>query len=297
MTTLPRTRSQRLSATAADLPADVAAALADPVEGTAGSVDDGTTSWATVSWGRAEDPPVLLLHGVTSNAGVWWRVAPALAAAGYRVVAVDMPGHGLTQAWRGRHGFAETAADVAGFVRAAGFDEARLAIVGHSWGGMVTAHLQMAGVRPRVLVLLDPPTLTKPQLDAFVQDPTERPYATVAEASAAMRAANPTWSDRDVAAKAEGLTQFDADAVLAIMLENGAWDSGLAGLRDPRAAGVPAWLIRGEWDTGCLIPDAALPGIVRQLGGDHVITIEGAPHSPQRTHPEATVLAILRAIA
>jgi hypothetical protein len=27
-----------------------------------------------------------------------------------------------------------------------------------------------------------------------------------------------------------------------------------------------------------------------------VITIAGGPHSPQRTHPEATILAILRAV-
>ena len=34
-----------------------------------------------------------------------------------------------------------------------------------------------------------------------------------------------------------------------------------------------------------------------ESGSDHVITISGAGHSPQRTHPEATILAILRALA
>jgi hypothetical protein len=36
--------------------------------------------------------------------------------------------------------------------------------------------------------------------------------------------------------------------------------------------------------------------IRRQLGADRVIVIRGAPHSPQRTHPQETVAAILRAI-
>ena len=162
---------------------------------------------------------------------------------------------------------------------------------------MVTAHLPIAGVRPRVMVLLDPPSLTVAQFEIYVQDPTERPYASLAEATATMRQANPGWSDRDILAKAQALTEFNPDAVLAVLLQNGDWDSGMAALRDPRAAGVPAWLIRGEWATGCLIPDVALPAIVAQLGRDRVITIEGAPHSPQRTHPEATLVALLRALA
>lgn len=292
-----RAARERLTATAADLPPAVAAALASPAAGTPGWVEAGGIRWATLSWGRPADPPLLLLHGVTSNAGVWWRVAPALAAAGRHVVAVDLPGHGRTQAWQGRHRFAETAEDVAGFIRAASLDRPDLPVVGHSWGAMVTAHLPGAGIRPAVLVLLDPPALTVAQFEVFVQDPTEQPYPTIAEAAAAMRTANPTWSDGDIAAKAEGLAQFVPEAVLAVLLENGDWDSGLSGLRDPRASGVPTWVIRGEWATGCLIPDFAVPAIEAQVGRDHVITIRSAPHSPQRTHPEATVLAILRAIS
>jgi pimeloyl-ACP methyl ester carboxylesterase len=56
-------------------------------------------------------------------------------------------------------------------------------------------------------------------------------------------------------------------------------------------------VIRGSPDSGCLVPDAALPAFRARVGRGHVITIAGAPHSPQRTHPEATVLAILHALA
>jgi hypothetical protein len=91
MTTLPRARSHRLSATAADLPPEVAAALAAPLAGSPGWVDAEGARWGTLAWGRPEDPPVLLVHGVTSNAGIWWRIGPALAAAGHHVIALDMP--------------------------------------------------------------------------------------------------------------------------------------------------------------------------------------------------------------
>lgn len=286
----------RLTATAADLPPAVAAALVSPLAGAPGSLEAGGTRWATRSWGAAEDPPVLLLHGVTSNVEIWWRVGPALAAAGHRVIAIDLPGHGKTQSWRGRHRFEETAEDVAGFVRAAALDRADLAVVGHSWGAMIAARLPGAGLRPRVVVLLDPPGLTVAQFEVFVQDPSEQPHATYEDAAAAMRAANPTWPDGDVAAKALGLTEFNQEAVLAVLLENGDWDAGMAGAREAKDKGVPVWVIRGEWEAGCLIPDALVPKLEAQLGREHVITIRDAPHSPQRTHPEATLVAMLRAL-
>jgi pimeloyl-ACP methyl ester carboxylesterase len=290
----------RLHAEATDLPPAVAAALAAARKGAptdaAGEVMVDGMTWPTTSWGSRLDPPVLLVHGVTSNAGIWWRVGPALAAAGRRVVAVDMPGHGRTAAGARSHLFADTAAELTAFVRAAGLDVPELVVVGHSWGGMVTAHLPAAGLRPGTLVLLDPPVLTLGRLKALTEEPTERDYPTLEEAVAAVRAANPTWSEGDVAAKAMALTEFNPQLVLDVLLKNGDWDGGMAALRDPGARGVDVWLIRGDWDAGGFIPDFKLPEIERQLGADHVITIEGAPHSPQRTHPEATVFAILRAI-
>jgi pimeloyl-ACP methyl ester carboxylesterase len=288
--------SMSLSATPADLPPAVAAALAAPAPGASDSMDAGGTTWPTLTWGRPTDPPLLLVHGVTSNAGIWWRVGPALAASGRRVVAVDMPGHGRSKPRLVSHRFSDTATELAAFIRAAGLDRPDLAVVGHSWGAMVIAHLPAAGIRPATLVLLDPPVLTLGRLEALTQEPTERTYPTPDDAAAAVRAANPTWTDGDVAAKARALTEFNPDLVLAVLLQNGDWDGGMAALRQPNAAGIPAWLIRGEWATGGFIPDFKMPDIERQLGTDHVITIAGGPHSPQRTHPEATILAILRAV-
>ena len=288
--------SARLTATAADLPEAVAAALVNPIPGTPAAVPAGGISWGTLSWGNPSDPPLLLVHGVTSNAAIWWRVGPALAAADRRVIAVDMPGHGAATAWLGRHRFTDTAAELAGFIRAAGLDRPDLVVVGHSWGAMVSAHLPIAGIRPASIVLIDPPCLSVDQLEALTHDSTEREYSTPDEARSAVRSANPAWSEGDVEAKARALVEFDAACVLAVLLRNGPWDAGMAGLRDPSAWGIPTWLIRGEWATGGFIPGAQVPAIEEQLGPGHVITIAGGPHSPQRTHPEATVLAILRAL-
>ena len=48
--------------------------------------------WSALVWGEPAARPLLLIHGVTSSAATWWRVGPALAAAGYRVTAVDQAG-------------------------------------------------------------------------------------------------------------------------------------------------------------------------------------------------------------
>jgi pimeloyl-ACP methyl ester carboxylesterase len=42
----------------------------------------------------AAAPLALLIHGVTSSSRTWWRVAPVLVRRGYRVLAVDLRGHG-----------------------------------------------------------------------------------------------------------------------------------------------------------------------------------------------------------
>jgi pimeloyl-ACP methyl ester carboxylesterase len=76
---------------------------------------------------------VLLLHGFLEHAHAWDFVAPRIAAAGYRVLALDWRGHGDSE-WIGRGGyyhFPDYAADLAGVVRALG---GRTALVAHSMG-------------------------------------------------------------------------------------------------------------------------------------------------------------------
>ena len=300
MTTLDPALPAPLRASIADLPPEIARALAaaspDLHEARRRTVPSGGIPWQLAEWGDPDHPPVVLLHGVTSNAETFWRIAPAIAASGRRVIVVDLPGHGRTGHWQGRHRFADTSADVAALLDAAGLLHPHLAALGHSWGGMVLAALPAAGVRPHRLILLDPPALPVTVMELMTRDPLERKYDDLDEALAAIRSVNPGWSDGDIHAKALGLTQFDLGAVEAILLENGDWDGGLGALADPAAQGLSIWLIRGEFKDGGLIPDAVLPAYVARIGADHIITIADAPHSPQRLYPEATVLAILRAL-
>ena len=286
-----------MAATAADLPAAVLAALDHPGAADLGVVEAAGIPFAFRSWGEAAATPLLLIHGVTASSRIWWRVGPALAAGlGRRVIAVDQAGHGRTGRWIGHHRFAENAGDVGAFVRAAGIDRSDLRIVGHSWGAMTAAALPAAGLRPNAVVLLDPPAIPAAAIATMLEDPTERRHDDLDEALAILGDEHPTWPFGDVEAKAEALTQFDEAAVRAILTGNGDWDGGLAALADPAASGLAFWLVRGEPAFGSLVPDAEALRFAARVGTDHVITIAGGAHSPMRLRPEATTLALLRAL-
>jgi pimeloyl-ACP methyl ester carboxylesterase len=89
---------------------------------------------------------------------------------------------------------------------------------------------------------------------------------------------------------------MDPEAARAVLVENTTWDAGLGDLADPAAAGIDVWVIRGEERSGGLLPDAALPAVADRVGAGNVLTIADGPHSPMRTHPEATAVALIRAL-
>jgi pimeloyl-ACP methyl ester carboxylesterase len=277
-------------------------AVAEVLEAAPESVDPGTRSvtvaagipFSSLAWGDASDRPLILVHGISASARIWWRVAPALAASGRHVVAPDLPGHGQTRHWAGHHRFRDNARDVAAWIRAKGLDLPDLQVVGHSWGAMTSAALPTAGIRPATLVLLDPPAIPYAFIAQMASDASEVSYPDLESAVRAVERSNPDWPAEDVRAKAEALTELEIEAVRSVVLENGDWDGGLSDIVDPAADDIPIWLVRGEPAAGGLMPDAALPGFAARIGGDHIVTLAGAPHSPQRTHPAELTAALLR---
>ena len=49
-----------------------------------------------LEWGEADAPPILLLHGTAAWSGLWRETGEALAAEGWRAVAMDMPPFGFS---------------------------------------------------------------------------------------------------------------------------------------------------------------------------------------------------------
>jgi pimeloyl-ACP methyl ester carboxylesterase len=90
-------------------------------------------------------PLVMLLHGFPEFWWCWRHQLPALAAAGYRAVALDLRGYGASDKPPRGYDTITLAADVAGVIRALG--ETGAVIVGHDWGGWLA--WSMPGLAPR----------------------------------------------------------------------------------------------------------------------------------------------------
>src|SRR6185436_6933086 len=92
----------------------------------------------TISFDDTGDgTPVVLLHGWPDERGLWRHQVPALAAAGYRVIAPDLRGFGASSKPTDVAAYAmdRIIGDVVGVLDALGIDSAHL--VGHDWGAAI----------------------------------------------------------------------------------------------------------------------------------------------------------------
>ncbi len=93
-----------------------------------------------------EGPLVVLLHGFPEFWWAWRHQLPALAAAGYRAVAMDLRGYGASDKPPRGYDTPTLTADVASVIRALG--AARATVVGHDWGAWVA--WSMPALQPKV---------------------------------------------------------------------------------------------------------------------------------------------------
>jgi pimeloyl-ACP methyl ester carboxylesterase len=93
--------------------------------------------------GPASGPPVLLLHGFGISAYLWRQNMLPLAQRGFRVIAPDLPGHGLSSApaGAGRYTLGAFTANVAALMDALGAP--RAAIGAQSMAGKVAVQLAL----------------------------------------------------------------------------------------------------------------------------------------------------------
>jgi len=101
--------------------------------------------------------PVLMLHGLASNARIWELVAPHLLTRGYFPIALDQRGHGLTDKPDGDYGFDVFTRDLATFIDVCNIE--RPILIGHSWGAMVVldyaSRIKVGPRAPRGIILVD----------------------------------------------------------------------------------------------------------------------------------------------
>ena len=98
-------------------------------------INDAKIYYRVFGYDQPERAPIVLIHGSTIDSHTDWdSLIPALAQH-YKVFAPDCRGHGKSNNPNMSYAFKELADDVAGFVRAIGYERAH--IIGHSNGGNV----------------------------------------------------------------------------------------------------------------------------------------------------------------
>jgi pimeloyl-ACP methyl ester carboxylesterase len=250
-------------------------------------------------WGTGA-PEIVLLHGGAQNAHTWDTVALAL---GRPLVAIDLPGHGHSDAGPlsggGRPATDDLAADVAVAIEALAPEAA--GVVGMSLGGLTT--LSLTTVAPglvRRVVLVDVlPTLDARgagAISAFIHGPESFP--SFDEILARTIAHNPTRTESSLR---RGILHN------AVQRDDGSWvwryarhrdgglpaESNLGPDADGRiealwqavsAISVPLMLVRGM-AAGSVVGDDAEKELLQRQPAARVEHVEGAGHSVQGDRP------------
>ncbi|MFC4498869.1 MULTISPECIES: alpha/beta fold hydrolase [Streptomyces] len=200
---------------------------------------------------QGSGPLVLLVHGFPESWYSWRHQLPALAAAGYRAVAIDVRGYGRSSkpAALEEYRMLDLVADNVAVVEALG--ERSAVIVGHDWGATIAA--TSALVRPDVFravgllsVPYTPPGGPKPS-EVFAQmGGGEEFYVSYFQ--------RPGRAEAEIEPDVRGwLAGFYAALSADTMPGPGAPDPHFVGpggtLRDRFPAGrLPAWLDEGDLD-------------------------------------------------
>lgn len=256
---------------------------------------------ALPSAGVADRWPALLIPGYTGSKEDFLPVLEPLAAAGRRVVAIDMRGQYESPPAADADGYhlGALAADVALIADAVGGqdsspgDDRRVHLLGHSFGGLVAREIllaQAARISSLTLMSSGPGALTGPRARVLRSILAELGPAVPDGLAAEVKR---LWETQlEPAAVADGTPAEIIDFLRTRMLSScptGLWSMGQGLLACPdrttalAAAGAPVLVVYGEND------DAWEPAIqddmARRLGARRVC-IPGAAHSPAVEAPE-----------
>ncbi|HWJ72441.1 MAG TPA: alpha/beta hydrolase [Kaistia sp.] len=258
---------------------NVVASVAHPSENVVSVVvvaEDGAAIPVTLH-GNA-GPVVILIHGWSCSAAFWDRQTEHFAR-DFRVVTLDLPGHGRADPLRpsGRWSMAQYGADVAVVADWIGADEVML--VGHSMGGAVALEAALRlGSRCRGLIGVD--TFTEAAFYAG------RPSHEIAMRLAVFGSDFPGTMRGMIAAIAGKGT--DPDLV--------DWIGNAMAATDSQAAlsaleALLSWNIRPRWNL-CPLPVATINSAVLarrneliELAGLDVRLMEGVGHFPMLENP------------
>jgi pimeloyl-ACP methyl ester carboxylesterase len=247
---------------------------------------------------QGQGPGLVLLHGSYASLDTWegWRCA---LSPSHRVVALDLPGHGLTGPdVRGRYAPTAMADFVAAFASQIGLEG--FALAGNSMGGRVAAEIALRHpARVQALILVDAAGLpdagvpwTLRFFESALADPVVR---WVTPRSAIRRAMRGMYGDPS------RVTGAAVERFEALMLREGNRGAARASLRgggevefERRLADVraPTLILWGTLDR--MIPARHAHRFAAKISGSRVVLLEGLGHLPMEEDPARTAAEVRR---
>lgn len=234
------------------------------------------------AWGPEDAPPVLCVHGVNAHGLRFRKLAEERLAGRFRVVAVDLRGHGRSD-WEPPWDLDTHVADLLETADALGI--ARASWIGHSFGGRLTLELAArAPERVERAVLLDPALWVPPAhaLAAAEEQRAGRDFASVEEAIAWRRGLSELAPQALLDEEMEQHLVRGGDGRLRLRYCPSAVVAAYGEMAKPppldEASGVPMLIVRAPAADIC--PDALvdvcrehLPGLeVVDVPGGHIVT-------------------------
>ncbi|WP_376796850.1 2-succinyl-6-hydroxy-2,4-cyclohexadiene-1-carboxylate synthase [Thermogemmatispora sp.] len=110
-------------------------------------------------------PALVLLHGFTGSALGWGPFLEEFAAAGWRVIALDLHGHGLSEAPADprRYSMEHCRADLLEALRQLGIAPAQAILLGYSLGGRIALYCSFSGFFRALILESASPGIADPQ--------------------------------------------------------------------------------------------------------------------------------------
>ncbi|MFQ5848019.1 MAG: alpha/beta fold hydrolase [Candidatus Methylomirabilales bacterium] len=250
---------------------------------------------ALFEWGRAEAPPLLLLHSLAAHSH-WWDWAASLWAGRRRVIALDFRGHGASaHAVPAVYAFDDYAADTLAALDALGL--AHPVVVGHSMGAYVAAYVaSLHPERVRALVIADMLTGWTPEQAEGAKRQAARPapqFANWAEARDRFKFQPPATrapGDR-IRHLAEASVQQTAPGVWQLAFDRSVF------LHPPvnpwpflPAVVCPTLVIHGEGST--IMDRRAAERVAAAVGRGSVVTLTGTFHHLMLDDPAGFVAVV-----
>ncbi|SRR5579884_1122695 len=97
--------------------------------------------------GNQQQIPLVLLHGFTGSASGWGSLLDMLAISGFHVIAIDMLGHGQSDAPADPHRYSmeHCQADIIGVLRQLAIQPGEAILLGYSMGGRIALYTAFSG--------------------------------------------------------------------------------------------------------------------------------------------------------